>query len=281
MEPLDQTFQQTVSLNFNHPSLRKSGGYWCDFIYEWKKENYQWSYFTDSVLNDSISPFVRLGTLNDNYTSFLKIPYGKGAFYLHTVPIMFTNYNIKRTEGREYAEKVFSNLPTGNIYWDEFSKVPQFGSGDHGSTETPLRYILSQESLRWAWYVLLGMVLLFLLFRAKRDQRMIPVMELNTNTSLEFIHTIGRLYFIQNDHRALALGQMKLFLSFIRGRYGLLTKSPDEVFIRKLSEKSQVGANNIRIIFSEYKTIQNMEQISADQLTSFHQLLQDFYSKCK
>ena len=74
---------------------------------------------------------------------------------------------------------------------------------------------------------------------------------------------------------------MKLFLSFIRSRYGLLTKSPDEVFIGKLTEKSQVGTNNIRIILDEYKTIQNMDQITPDQLISFHQLLQDFYSKCK
>lgn len=274
-------YQSTVTLNFTHPSLRKTGGYWYDYIYNWEKEEYRWTYFSDSLLFSSVD-IVRLGNLNDLYVNFIRVPYGKGSFYFHTDPIAFTNYYLKNAEGLDYAQKVFSNLSSSDIYWDEFSKVPQFsGGGNLGNTETPLRYILSQTSLKWAWYVMLGMILLFLLFRAKRDQRIIPVVEQNVNTSLEFIHTIGRLYFMQNDHRALALQKMKLFLSFIRMRYNLQTKVLDKVFIQRLSEKSQIDHNSIEAILSDYKTIENMIDISVEQLTAFHNMLEAFYQKCK
>jgi hypothetical protein len=276
------TFQKTVTLNFTHPALKKTGGYWYDYIIEWEKHDLYWNYLEDSILvPDSSSQLITLGKLNDDYVNFIEVPFGKGKVLLHTTPLAFTNYYLKEKEGLEYAEKVFSHLSSSNIYWDEFSKVPQLHDPNVGNTETPLRYILSQTSLKWSWYVLLSMVALFLLFRVKRDQRIIPVVEENTNTSLEFIHTIGRLYFLQNDHRALAMQKMRLFLAFIRNRYGLVTKALDTEFIQKLSEKSQVRQQTIEAIAEKYNTINNMDHIPPEQLIDFHSSLDEFYTACK
>ncbi|MGB3076101.1 MAG: hypothetical protein WBB36_12300 [Chitinophagales bacterium] len=270
----------TIHVNLVLPSLIKSGGYTYDYIYAWKKEIFEWRYFSDSIKNGG-PYFISLGTMNDSLMNFIKVPYGKGAFYLHSNPICFTNYYLKEHEGLEYAQKIFSHLSSSDIYWDEFSKVPQMNPGNRGDTETPLRYILSQTSLRWSWYVLLVTSIMFLLFRAKRNQRIIPVVEQNTNSSLEFIHTMGRLYLLQHDHRALALQKMKLFLTFIRSRYGLQTKTTDHDFVLKLSEKSQVEHNRIVQLLEEYQTIENMNDISEAQLTSFHLELESFYGNCK
>ncbi|MEO6168259.1 MAG: hypothetical protein ABIO46_14870 [Chitinophagales bacterium] len=272
----------SVQLNFFHPDLKKESGYTYDYIYEWKKELYSWSYFSDSLQKGGDFHFVALGSIEDSFVNFIKVPYGKGAFYLNSTPLSFTNYYLKQRDGLDYAEKVFSHLSPSAIYWDEFSKVPQMNNrrSDH-EAETPLRYILSQPSLRWAWYVLLGMVALFLLFRAKRDQRIIPVVEQNANTSLEFIQTIGRLYFLQHDHRALAMQKMKLFLVFIRNRYGLQTKNMDTVFVQKLAEKSQVNFKSIEQLLENYQTIENMNDISVGQLSGFHAELETFYRSCK
>lgn len=272
----------SVQMNFFHPALKKESGYDYDYIFEWKKELFNWTYFSDSLQNGGAFHFVTLGSIEDSFVNFIKVPYGKGAFYLHSTPISFTNYYLKQPEGLDYAEKVFSHLSPSAIYWDEFSKVPQMNNprSDH-NTETPLRYILSQTSLRWAWYVLLGMAALFLLFRAKRDQRIIPVTEQNTNTSLEFIHTMGRLYFSQHDHRALALQKMKLFQAFIRHRYGLQTNRIDAAFVNKLAVKSQVERKNIERLMEEFKTIENMIDISVEQLHEFHSELEGFYRSCK
>jgi hypothetical protein len=269
-------------MNFTHPQFHESRAYQFDFIFQWKKENYEWYHFADSLLYYAMNPIIRLGDINNQYANFIKLPYGKGAFYLHSNPMVFTNYQLKDENHLAYAGKVFSHLQPANIYWDEFSKVPQYTSHQNpDDTETPLRYILSQPSLKYAWYVLLLIAACFLLFRTKRTQKVIPVLEPNTNTSLEYIHTIARLYFLQNDHHALALQKMKLFLAFIRTRYNLSTKSPDPEFVRKLSIKSQISERKIRSIFEEYKTITNMENITGDQLAEFHNQLDGFYKQCK
>lgn len=284
-EQLRSDTDSIVSMNFTNPQLKNNSGYSFDFNFFWQKEIYDWNYFSDSLLNDSSSTAIRLGLIDEQYTNFIKIPYGKGAFYFHSNPIVFTNYHLKEEQRLQYAEKVFSHLEPANIYWDEYSKIPKssssFGGGDIGDNETPLRYILSQPSLKYAWYVLLAIAGLFLIFRTKRTQRMIPVLEQNTNTSLEYIQTISRLYFAQNNHRALALQQMKLFQAFIRNRYALHTKFDDDDFIKKLSVKSQINQSKIRKIAAEYKTISNMQTIEVHQLEEFHLLLEEFYRNCK
>jgi hypothetical protein len=272
----------SVQLNFTHPDLIVSKGYPYDFIYNWKKESHDWSFISDSLLVDSGVDYIALGNIDSSFVNFVKVPYGDGTFYLHTNPIVFTNYFLKQPQGYEYAQKALSHLSGSNIFWDEFSKIPpRFGNNNVGSTETPLRYILSQASLKWSWYVLLTMLLLFVIFKSKRDQRIVPVTEENINTSLEFIHTIGRLYYQQNDHRAIALQKMKLFLAFIRNRYSLQTKTPDNSFIEKLSQKSQASRKTIGAILEEYKTIDNMDDITAEQLFSFHSAVETFYQTCK
>ncbi|HYV93153.1 MAG TPA: DUF4350 domain-containing protein [Chitinophagales bacterium] len=273
-----------ASMNFSNWQLRADSAYPFEYVFNWSKESYEWMVFNDSILHEGDENAILLGSLNEAYPNFIKIPYGKGAFYLHSDPIVFTNYELKEEQRLMYVEKVFSHFQPADIYWDEFSKIPQSmanNAGNNGDNESPLRYILSQPSLKWAWYVLLGIAVLFMMFRTKRTRRMIPVLEQNTNSSLEYIQTISRLYFMQNDHRLLALQQMKLFLTFIRNRYQLQTKQMDADFIKKLSVKSQIADSKIKHISDEFRTINNMVSIDRDHLIEFHSMLDQFYMNCK
>ncbi|MBX7108767.1 MAG: hypothetical protein K1X61_08990 [Chitinophagales bacterium] len=270
-----------IHINFSHHSLFKQDGFRFGYVFEWKSAMNNWNYFPDSLMQESGDAYVSLATVNDSFLNYIKVPYGAGNFYLHSTPICFCNYYLLQPEALEHAQKVFSHLAASNIYWDEFSKVPQTAPGNRAGTDTPLHYILSQTGLRWAWYVLLSMAALFLLFRARRDQRIIPIAEQRSNTSLEFIQTIGSLYLQQQDHRALALQKMKLFLAFIRQRYAIQTKNMDADFVMKLAEKSQVQSAKIRQLTEDYTTIENMHAISKEQLYTFHAALADFYQACK
>jgi hypothetical protein len=50
---------------------------------------------------------------------------------------------------------------------------------------SPMRFILNNPPLRYAWYLLLLGLLIFVLFNAKRKQRIVPVIEPLKNTSLD------------------------------------------------------------------------------------------------
>jgi len=56
---------------------------------------------------------------------------------------------------------------------------------------TPLKYILSQESLKWAYYILIVSIIVYIIFQGKRKQRVIPLIPPLKNTTLEFVRIIA------------------------------------------------------------------------------------------
>jgi hypothetical protein len=148
-------------------------------------------------------------------------------------------------------------------------------------SQGPLQYILSQESLRWAWYITMLLLLVYAIFYGKRRQRVIPVIEENKNTSLEFVQTIGQLYYQERNHKVLCMHKMKLFLQFIRNRYFIHALQMSDEVIQKISVKSQVAESEIRNIFTQYNWIDRTISVTAEELVEFHQLIENFYNQCK
>ncbi|MDX1941765.1 MAG: hypothetical protein SFU99_14490 [Saprospiraceae bacterium] len=282
----DMLKDTTVQLNLSDPNLHTSKGFQYKYVYRNRTMPYVWAHIDNDYFCEN--DFTELGDLNDTLTHFAKIAFGDGTFYFHTVPIAFTNYHLLDSNRLEYVHRVFSYLPEGKIYWDEHSKtfeaLGRYRNNSWNRTlskESPLQYILSQPPLTWAWYLLLVIGLLFLLFRTKRKQRIIPVLESNANTSLEFVSTIGRLYFMQNSHKKLALQKMKLFLNFVRERYHLRGQELDEAFIQKLVAKSEVQRELIDKIWLMHRNISNSSIMTENTLIDFHQLMDQFYKTCK
>jgi Domain of unknown function (DUF4350) len=275
-------YDPAASLNFNHPSLRKKDGYPFTFLYKNQPAEYNWEYLPPQLFCTGQTVFATLGTLNDSLPVFAKAAYGKGTFFLHTTPVAFANINLVDSAGLEYAEKALSHIPAGDIYWDDTRlQFPDYSPTRSLWREGPLKYVLSQPALAWAWYLLLGMAVLFLIFRAKRRQRIIPVLEQNTNTSLEFIGTIGRLTFLQSNHKQLSLQKMRLFLGFVRERYSLPTKDLNEQFVALLATKSEVPEPVINKILTLDRNIKGSGFVSENTLVNFHRAMETFYQRCK
>lgn len=277
-----------VQINLSHPNLKVNKDFKYHYNYRNDIRNYVWSYIDKDYFCEDEFSLKDLGSMNDDYINFAKVRYGRGHFYLHTTPLAFSNIAMLDSLHLEYANRVFSYLTPGKIYWDEYSKTFEAVARRHNnpsnralSKESPLQYVLSQPPLAWAWYLLLAIGLLFLLFRTKRRQRVIPVLEPNTNTSLEFVSTIGRLYFLQNSHKKLALQKMKLFLNFVRERYHLRGSETDEEFVQKLVAKSEVPRALIDKIWLMYRNISGSNLMTENSLIAFHQLMEEFYKKAK
>ncbi len=277
----------TVTMNFNHIDLHRDKSYVFQHVNRNKPFRYEWNYWMPQLDCDSNTLHVNLGYLDTSRVNFIRIPYGNGSFYFHANPIVFTNYHLLDEDALAYAGKVFSHLPEGDIYWDEQSKDYEwdFPNRERSFSETPLKYILSQQSLRWAWYLMLSLVLLYVLFRAKRRQRIIPVKAVNANTSLEFIQTIGRLYHQQENHKNLVGKMMSLFDEFVRRRYGIRLKTAnnklEEDLMKRLVVKSEIPQKQIEDIFIRYTRLNREERVSESHLNSFYLSLEKFYKNCK
>ena len=284
-------YDSTVAVNFLHPQLRDSNYFYFEYIYKYESYRRNWSYFDDYIYCDSFNYPILVAETEDGFVNMVQIPYGDGKLYLHTTPLAFTNYYLVEERGQRYVENIFAHLNKGAVYWDDFSRVSEMigrnlnRPGDMTSPleprEGPLDYVLSQPPLAWAWYLLLALGLLYLLFRAKRRQRVIPILEENRNTSLEFISTIGRLHFSGQNHWQMAIKQMDLLLSFIRSEYRISTKKQDANFIQQLVQYSEVEEGVIQKMFLIYKNIKSSSFVSDKTLIELHKLVHHFYKNCR
>ncbi len=217
------------------------------------------------------------------YTNFIRVKYGKGYFYFHKNPVLFTNYYLIQEDGKKYAERTFSYLPEGDILWDERSHSYKQEKGKYNKRESPspLSYILSQPALAWAYYTLLFSAFLFIIFRGKRMQRIIPILRKEQNTSLEFTKTVGQLYHLQKDHKRLSQLKVRLFLDFVRTKYHMNTQHIDENFKKKLSERSDINRDFINTLLSDVEKIDGQHEVSEWLLRKIHTQIQEFYTNCK
>jgi len=262
----------TARFSLRTPSLQDSSTNYF-FAEQNKPKSYNWHYIEHYHFCDSLKQHP-LGYLNADYVNFAEFPHGKGRFLLHTNPIAFSNFSLLRPETRPYAAGVFSHLSEGDIYWDAVSRVPEeVGRRRNGSSnrslpdEHPLTYILKQPALAWAWYLIAAMAITWLIFRAKRRQRVIPVLPKNENSSYEFISTIAHLHFREKNYAGLSVQGMRHFLAQLRERYGLVapvdheTGLPrtDDDFFRKLSTLSEVPEMEARRVFGLHANTVNYE----------------------
>ncbi|XWW44496.1 DUF4350 domain-containing protein [Fibrella sp. USSR17] len=217
----------TLRSNFVGPGLARKGGY--NFRHDDGR-----NFLVVKKPNSGITVLARNAR---NEAIFLRIPHGKGFFYIHNLPLAFTNYYLLAPASADYMTKAFSYLPTQPTYWDEYMKQGRFNE----SEQSLLRYIYKQPALSWAYYIGLFGLIIYALFAGKRTQRVIPVVQLPQNTSLEFVKTVGRMYFQQNDHDNVARKKIKYFLADLRERYFLNTQVLDAEFVETLARKSGVS----------------------------------------
>ncbi len=192
--------------------------------------------------------------------NFIKVPYHKGYFYLHTQPACFSNYHLLKNNNYIYSQNLLSYLPKSQLYWIIKSQNKAVIS------DGPLRFIFSQPALKWAWYIFIFGMLLFMIFNAKRKQRIIPILFPVTNTSVDFTKTIGNLYYQEGNHQNIIDKKIIYFLQKIRSEYLLDTTILDHKFAVKYQLKSGKNHEDIKnaVRLINYQRRQLHESVAED-----------------
>jgi hypothetical protein len=256
----------SVHVNFVNPHLREAG--------DFKFDRFNIDDYFDKI--DTASTIV-LGYNQVNDANFVRISYGSGAFFVHAVPICFSNYFILTRNNARYAATALSYLPENlkQVFWDEYYKL-----GPEGS-QNPLRFILNNKFLGWAYRIALITLILFVLFEMKRRQRIIPVIEPLRNATLDFVKTVGSVYFNQHNNKNIADKKIQYFFDFIRSRFYLSTASVDEDFMRSLSKKSGMNESAISELLNIVVLTAASEKVSDKELMALNNQIDSFYQKAK
>lgn len=279
------TMLDTAKLIIRHPYLEVRR----DFIFNngYGPATGFWNYFIERPVEDANEmKTLRLGELDKYGPDILAIQHGYGLFIFHLNPITHTNYFLREPGGKAYTEALLAHAGSGKSYWDEFSHVPkpisqQYNGNGSAVQDGPLYFLLRNEALRWALFSLLGGVLLFLFFRGKRQQRVIPVIPPHENTSLEFVKTIADLYFQQNRPLNLALLKRKHFLFFVRNRYNVSLQQEESELARDIARRSGTPEESMLRILELGRIASAVSEASEELLKEYHSLLEEFYKTCK
>jgi hypothetical protein len=209
---------------------------------------------------------------------FVRFNYkGGGSLYLHFAPLAFSNFFLLHKNNKAYYDNVFSYIPSTvkEVIWDDYFRYDRSKSGHFSA----FQYIFTSAALRWAFGLLLLLFGLFYIFESKRKQRMVPVLAGLRNNSLDFVRTIGRLYYQRRDNHDLAVKMVSHFQDHIRTRYNLHVSTADPAFVDRLSFRTGVPGAMLQELVDNIKVLQERSDLTDEELMEFHHQLEAFYRR--
>lgn len=217
-----------------------------------------------------------LGRNNLDSVNFIAIRFGKGTLYLHSNPSVFANYNLMQPATQLYASTALSYLPKNYaLIWDDYTLLGAEG------VRSPMRFVLNNDNLRWAWYIATATLLLFVLAEMKRRQRIIPIIPKPENRSLEFVNVVGQVYYEERNHTDLARKMVTYFSDDVRIRFDLNLQENDPEFAGKLARKSGAALDDINILMGEISHVQNAMKFDEKNLIALNLTLENFYKETR
>ncbi len=194
---------------------------------------------------------------------------GQGKLTMISAPHLFTNFGLLINENYPAAARLLSNLPPDDVHYTMYYK-----SGRMEAT-TPFRYFLREDALRWSLYLGLFVIVLFLTISSWRKQRAIPVIVPPKNTTVEYVKTLGTLFFRERNHKNAAMKLIQHFIAQVRERY-FVQVDFSERFYQQLASKSGVSLETVIRTFDLIQTIKSQPQIQENQLIDLSQKIEEF-----
>lgn len=266
----EHTLPDSLALTLQQPPYRQA----ASFTYPGKKlDTYFYEY------NEKITEI--LGQDAAGRPNFIRLRAGKGNLYLHLAPLAFSNYFLLHKENIAYYEKALSVIPkdTRKLVWDEYYLRKKYLYENREEKKGWFSVLSRYPALKAALLTALLTLLIYVLLEMRRKQRIIPVLKKPVNDSMDFVRTIGRLYFDKGDHKNLSRKMTAYFLEYVRNRYKLQTGILDDTFIRNLQYKSGAAEEDIRGIVKMIRHLEEVPVVSDTQLITFYKQLEAFYQK--
>ncbi|HJW15699.1 MAG TPA: DUF4350 domain-containing protein [Flavisolibacter sp.] len=240
------------------------------FVYPGKK--YESSIYALDTMKARV-----LGRGANGRPDFIQMQAGEGNIFIHVAPLAFSNYFILHKDNHVYYQAALSVIPASvdKVLWNEYYLVKP--KGEKEKEPNWLGVLMKYPAFKWALLTGMLTLLVYVLLGMRRMQRMIPAWVRPQNDSLDFIKTMGRLYYDKRDHKNLVKKMASYFLDHVRSNYKLSTYTLDAAFARKLAHKTGYPEQEITLLVGFINDLDDLPALSDGQLTHFHKQLELFY----
>ncbi|GHT67508.1 hypothetical protein AGMMS50239_30810 [Bacteroidia bacterium] len=196
----------------------------------------------------------RLATKNHRKILSLRYPIGAGNLILACDPLLFTNYGILNDSVNAYVWNHLVYLQDRTLIRTEY-----YEAGSQGAkNQSIFRVILSERPLKWAFYIILICIAVFMIFTAKRKQKAIPVIKPPVNKMLEFVRSIAGLYLQKNNNADIILKKQIYWGDELKRKYGIdIHNEPhDYDFYKRVAAKTGTDTDEVRRLFIDLGIIE-------------------------
>lgn len=252
-----------------------------DSLYTFQKDFYMYYYHKIDTLKAKVVGVV------DNFSeenkplkrakiNVIKQDFGQGAIILSTFPQAFTNYFLLTNPNQNYTAGLISYINNSKpIYVDAHYKSGKkfFAS--------PLYIMLNNQALKWAYYLLLIAVFMYVIFDGKRKQRAIPIVKPLRNQTLNFTRTIANMYYEKEKHKEIFNHKVNYFFEYIRNHFHLQTTNLDPTFVKQLAARSNNSLEDTKQLLETIQHFQTKMEIKPKELEQINSLIETFKAKNK
>ncbi|HSC52923.1 MAG TPA: DUF4350 domain-containing protein [Phnomibacter sp.] len=174
---------------------------------------------------------------SQNKPTIVRMPYGRGQLIVATNARAFGNYFLLSGQNHAYLLHMAGYFPADpyHVVWDAFYQRNINRSPEGYSVFDAL---FSIPPLRWSFWILLVLALIWVITNLRRRQRMIPILQPNTNTTVSFVETIAQLYFNRQDHANIARKMTTHFLDYLRTNFYMPPNIASDEWADILSQKT-------------------------------------------
>ncbi|MDF1694488.1 MAG: hypothetical protein P1U56_01560 [Saprospiraceae bacterium] len=248
------------------------------FIYQFHDRKFIPNIPTDFVLMGGLNweedkKHIRVAS-NDSLALFTEFPFGEGRIFYHVKKDLFYNYSYRQDFMFDYTQRVLSHFDPKHVYL--LSPIQLYGS-NNSPKRTPLDYIMSQPALKIAYYLMVLGALIYVFLGGKRKQKIIPVVQKNKNTSLEYVDTVSQLFYQQDQPEKLARHMKNIFYYKMQKKFYISQDHPD--YINVLSKKSKIPVITLQYIMDRFQNAEQPNSFRGDQLVSLNRKLETIYKE--
>ena len=210
---------------------------------------------------------------------FVNVEYGDGNILLHLNPVTFTNFQLLRKQGKEYFKRVMQHFKQPHVQWLTFARYEpveyDLNSSDNPSDNGLLSELFKHKAFRWAFIIAVFGVILYFIFRSKRERPIIPAVTEAKNTGFSFVDTLSGIYFEGNRAPKMLKVMRKNFYSAVyRHFYIDLAHRKNQLPIESLSKKSGVQQKTILDLLT---LLESQNKVNNDYLAKVNKLQREFY----
>ena len=235
--------------------------------YNFVGRNSQDFFTRDTSYSDSLNS---IGFINNSQNPNI---IRQGNFIIGLNNLAFTNHFLLQNNNREYYEKLLSYFPeyVSSVSWFSMKKY-----NNHEDDESSLSKLLKNPSIRYTFFIILGLLIIYTLFESKRRQKIIPVLPPNTNSSLEFAETIGMLYYNKKDNANLSEKMIQYYLEYLRSKYSLKTNELNNGFAFQLANKINQTEADSKAFVSYLNYIRSSKEITDTDIQHLYHQIKKF-----